>query len=121
MKTLFAIAAATFALSLPSHASAQSITDIGDRDAKSPSPEAQIHRPDRSQDWHMGGEHRRDRAAHYRIEDGRMKISFRCPDGEPAKDCADLLLQVLDRLQSGSSSDEGGYRDYDRRRPYRDR
>ena len=72
-------------------------------------------------DRHMGGEHRRDRGAHYRIQDGRMKISFRCPDGEPAQDCADLLLQVLDRLQAGGSSEEGGYRDYDRRRPYRDR
>ena len=71
-------------------------------------------------DRHMGGEHRRDRGAHYRIQDGRMKISFRCPDGEPAQDCADLLLQVLDRLQGGASED-GSYRDYDRRRPYRDR
>jgi hypothetical protein len=80
-----------------------------------------MHRHDRGHDRHMGREHRRDRGAHYRIEDGRMKISFRCPDGEPAQNCADLLLQVLDRLQAGGSSEEGGYRDYDRRRPYQDR
>ncbi|MCF6369097.1 hypothetical protein [Rhizobium halophilum] len=120
MKTLFALAAAAVALSLPGLASAQSITDVGRRDA-GPPPEAQMHRRDRSHDRHMGREQRRDRGAHYRIEDGRMKISFRCPDGEPAQDCADLLLQVLDRLQANGSSDEGGYRDYDRRQAYRDR
>lgn len=121
MKTLLALAATAVALSLPGLAWAQSITDVGGREAGPPTPEAQMHRPDRGHDRHMGREQRRDRGAHYRIEDGRMKISFRCPDGEPAQDCADLLLQVLDRLQAGGSSEEGGYRDYDRRRPYRDR
>ena len=121
MKTLLAIAVAAAALSLPTLVSAQSIKDIGGRESGPMPPEAQMPHPDRGHDRHMGAEHRRDQGAHYRIQDGRMKISFRCPDGEPAQDCADLLLQVLDRLQAGGSSDEGGYRDYDRRRPYRDR
>lgn len=117
MKTLLVIAAAAAALSMPSLVLAQSITDIGGRDSGPPPPEAEMHRPDQGHGRDVGKEHR---GAHYRIQDGRMKISFRCPDGEPAQDCADLLLQVLDRLQGGASED-GSYRDYDRRRPYRDR
>ena len=63
MKTLLAIAVAAAALSLPSLALAQSIKDIGGRESGPTPPEAQMPHPYR----HMGGEHRRDRGAHYRI------------------------------------------------------
>ncbi|KAB1083869.1 hypothetical protein F4V91_31060 [Neorhizobium galegae] len=58
----------------------------------------------------------RDRGARFRIENGRTTIDLRCADGEPTKDCADLLLQVLDRLQRGNSSYDSDSRDYGRDR-----
>ncbi|MGO7542408.1 hypothetical protein ACC680_27925 [Rhizobium ruizarguesonis] len=39
------------------------------------------------------------KAAHFRIEDGNTKIDLKCAEDEPMKACADLLLQVMDRLQ----------------------
>ncbi|MGK6316314.1 hypothetical protein [Neorhizobium sp. DT-125] len=66
-------------------------------------------------DWRMHPPVR-ERGARFRIETGRTTIDLRCPDGEPAKDCADLLLQVLDRLQ-GAPSDDRGRRGDDRERP----
>ena len=57
-----------------------------------------------------------ERGARFRIETGRTSIDLRCADGEPTKDCADLLLQVLDRLQGDTSSDSNDRRDYDRDR-----
>jgi hypothetical protein len=39
------------------------------------------------------------RAAHFRIMDGQTSIDLKCAEDEPAKACADLLLQVMDRLQ----------------------
>lgn len=122
MKNLIAMAAATLALALPTVASAQSITDMRGRDARPPA--AHMPGPDRHRDRPMAGrDDRRERGAHYRIQDGRMKISFRCADGEPAEDCADLLLQVLDRLQGEERSDDrrDRGRDDDRRRDSRDR
>lgn len=59
----------------------------------------------------------RERGARFRIENGRTTIDLRCADGEPTKDCADLLLQVLDRLQGGSSSEDNDGRGYDREQP----
>ncbi|MEN3150152.1 hypothetical protein ABCW43_22885 [Neorhizobium sp. IRAMC:178] len=53
----------------------------------------------------------RERGARFRIENGRTTIDLRCADGEPTKDCADLLLQVLDRLERGRSSDDSDSRD----------
>lgn len=37
-------------------------------------------------------------AAHFRITDGDTSIDLKCAENEPAKACADLLLQVMDRL-----------------------
>lgn len=120
MKSLIAMVAATLALSLPQVATAQSITDMRSRDAGPPA--AHMPGPDRHRDRPMAGrDDRPERGARYRIEDGRMKISFRCPDGEPAEGCADLLLQVLDRLQAGGPSDDRLSRDDGRRRHFRDR
>ncbi|KEQ03631.1 hypothetical protein GV67_13090 [Pseudorhizobium pelagicum] len=117
---LIAIAAATMALSLPHAASAQSITDMRGRDARPPAAERPP--PGRHRDRPMADrDDRQERGARYRIQNGRMKISFRCADGEPAQDCADLLLQVLDRLQAGGASGDKDSRDDDRRRLYRDR
>ncbi|MBY2983837.1 hypothetical protein [Rhizobium leguminosarum] len=39
------------------------------------------------------------KAAHFRIEDGNTRIDLKCAEDEPMKVCADLLLQVMDRLQ----------------------
>ncbi|TCU28381.1 hypothetical protein EV131_102213 [Rhizobium laguerreae] len=39
------------------------------------------------------------KAAHFRIEDGNTRIDLKCAEDEPMKACADLLLQVIDRLQ----------------------
>lgn len=119
MKILIAMAAVTLALSLPSVASAQSITDMRGQDA---GPQASREdRPDRHRGRPMADRgDRQERGARYRIQNGKMKISFHCPDGEPAEQCADLLLQVLDRLQADGASDERVSRGDDRRQLYRD-
>ncbi|MBY5620524.1 hypothetical protein [Rhizobium leguminosarum] len=39
------------------------------------------------------------KAAHFRIEDRNTRIDLKCAEDEPMKACADLLLQVMDRLQ----------------------
>ncbi|MBY3234348.1 hypothetical protein HFO17_07270 [Rhizobium laguerreae] len=39
------------------------------------------------------------KAAHFRVEDGNTRIDLKCAEDEPMKACADLLLQVIDRLQ----------------------
>ncbi|SCB56179.1 hypothetical protein GA0061105_1017 [Rhizobium aethiopicum] len=39
------------------------------------------------------------KAAHFEIEDGNTRIDLKCAEDEPMKVCADLLLQVIDRLQ----------------------
>ncbi|MBX4867081.1 hypothetical protein HJA87_04015 [Rhizobium bangladeshense] len=39
------------------------------------------------------------KAAHFEIEDGDTRIDLKCAEDEPMKVCADLLLQVIDRLQ----------------------
>ncbi|MBB3918330.1 hypothetical protein [Rhizobium fabae] len=48
------------------------------------------------------GQHRGpppSKAARFRIEDGDTRIDLKCAEDEPMKACADLLLQVMDRLQ----------------------
>jgi hypothetical protein len=78
---------------------------------------------DRSKsEWRMGATADRpsapDRGARFRVEDGDTKIDIRCAEDQPTKECSDLLLQVLDRLQAGGSSEDTGSRgDYDRGRP----
>ncbi|MBX4957313.1 hypothetical protein HJB56_22225 [Rhizobium lentis] len=39
------------------------------------------------------------KAAHFEIDDGNTRIDLKCAEDEPMKACADLLLQVIDRLQ----------------------
>ena len=38
------------------------------------------------------------KAAHFRLERGETAIDVKCADEEPMKACADLTLQMLDRL-----------------------
>lgn len=63
-------------------------------------------------DWRRGAMRHRppppppSRAAHFRIEDNGLKIDVKCSEDEPTKVCADLLLQILDRMDR--SSDSGG-------------
>ncbi|MDF0697160.1 hypothetical protein PYR71_11690 [Rhizobium sp. MC63] len=42
---------------------------------------------------------RPSKAAHFQIEDGNTRIDLKCAEDEPMKACADLLLEVIDRLQ----------------------
>jgi hypothetical protein len=42
---------------------------------------------------------RPSKAAHFQIEDGNTRIDLKCTEDEPMKACADLLLEVIDRLQ----------------------
>lgn len=55
--------------------------------------------------WHRGPEGRRppppSKAAHYRVETDDVKIDLKCADDEPAKACADLLMQTIDKLGVG--------------------
>lgn len=63
----------------------------------------------------------RERGARFHIEDGRTRIDIRCADGEPTKACGDVVLQILDRLQTPSADDNNSDRN-DRDRGYdRDR
>ena len=85
------------------------------RDAPPPAAPAEQDQDTVKGEWRMHPP-LRERGARFRIETGRTTIDLRCPDGEPAKDCADLLLQVLDRLQGDTSSDSNDRRDYDQDR-----
>lgn len=38
------------------------------------------------------------RGAHFRIEEGDIKINVKCADDEPMKACADILMQIIDGL-----------------------
>ncbi|MCJ9752489.1 hypothetical protein MOV61_17355 [Neorhizobium sp. BETTINA12A] len=92
-----------------------------DRSPKAPSPVTRELDADRDgNEWRMAPmadrSPPRERGARFRIENGRTTIDLRCADGEPTKDCADLLLQVLDRLQRGNSSYDSDSRDYGRDR-----
>jgi hypothetical protein len=50
------------------------------------------------------------KAAHFRVEEGDRKIDIKCADDEPTKVCADVLLQLIDKLSrpSAMSDDEQG-------------
>jgi hypothetical protein len=61
--------------------------------------------------WHRGPWGHRpppppSKAAHFRIEDGSVKIDVKCAEDEPMKACADELNQILKRLEGSSSTDE---------------
>ena len=38
------------------------------------------------------------KAAHFRVESGHTKIDVKCADDEPTKVCADVVLQIMDKL-----------------------
>ena len=40
------------------------------------------------------------KAAHFRLEHGDMALDVKCADDESMKACADLTLQMLDKLQA---------------------
>ena len=40
------------------------------------------------------------RAAHFRLQRGDAMVDVKCADEEPMKVCADLALQMVDRLQT---------------------
>jgi hypothetical protein len=41
-----------------------------------------------------------ERAAHFHLQHGDALIDVKCADEEPMKACADLALQMIDRLQA---------------------
>jgi len=53
--------------------------------------------------WRDGPHGRRmppppSKAAHFRIEDGERKIDVKCADDEPMKACADIMMQIIDKM-----------------------
>ncbi|MCZ7486752.1 hypothetical protein [Rhizobium rhizogenes] len=38
------------------------------------------------------------KAAHFRLEDGERKIDVKCADDEPMKACADIMMQIIDKM-----------------------
>jgi hypothetical protein len=55
--------------------------------------------------------------AHFRIEERGMLVEMQCPPGEQIRECSDVLMQILDRLDSDQGSDDGDRRGRDRDRP----
>jgi len=86
-----------------------------DRPPTAPAPGPRERSADRDGDeWQMrsmADRPPRERGARFRIENGRTTIDLRCADGEPTKDCADLLIQVLERLERRTSSEDSDSRD----------
>jgi hypothetical protein len=123
----FAFAAmATAALAQQAPAPAEQVAPAATQDHPSPppppgAPEAR-DRPDEMwprdhagqppkdasrQEMGMRGHHRPmppppSKAAHFRVEDGDKKIDVKCADDEPTKVCADVLLQLIDKLATSS-------------------
>jgi len=46
------------------------------------------------------------KAAHFRVENGGTKIDIKCADDEPTKVCADVLLQLIDKLAAPSDNED---------------
>jgi hypothetical protein len=38
------------------------------------------------------------KGAHFRLEDGETKIEIKCADDEPMKACADIMMQLIDKI-----------------------
>jgi hypothetical protein len=67
-----------------------------------------------------------ERGARIHVENGRTRVDLRCANSDSTKECADALVQILDRLQTsvstdnesgrGFSRDRGSDREYDRDR-----
>lgn len=50
------------------------------------------------------------KAAHFKIKSGGTMIDVKCADDEPTKVCADVLMQIMDKLQpSSDGSDDDRY------------
>jgi hypothetical protein len=66
-----------------------------------------------------------ERGARIHVENGRTRVDLRCADSDSTKECADALVQILDRLQSAPprdrDDDAGARRDRTRDRDDRDR
>lgn len=77
--------------------------DAGSRaDAPPPPPPPGAGGP-REAGWRDGPHGRRmppppSKAAHFRIEDGERKIDVKCADDEPMKACADIMMQIIDKM-----------------------
>jgi Ni/Co efflux regulator RcnB len=123
MKTMLLAAAAVVALPLTA-AVAQSVTEVPSRDEprrERPAEERERPRPPREKD-----ESRVDhttlakpaKGARFRIQRGETTIDVRCPDDSQLGECADILFQIMDRMNSNGGHDGNGR---DRDRPtYRD-
>lgn len=81
--------------------------DADDNDDAAPPPPPPPPPPrDAREHGHMRPEGHRpppppppSRAAHFHIKTGDTKIDVKCAENEPMKVCADLLLQILDRVE----------------------
>ncbi|KAA3522115.1 hypothetical protein DXM29_23050 [Agrobacterium tumefaciens] len=77
--------------------------DAGSRaDAPPPPPPLGPGGP-REAGWRDGPHGKRmppppSKAAHFRIEDGERKIDVKCADDEPMKACADIMMQIIDKM-----------------------
>lgn len=82
----------------PDDASMSPRVDADDDDDAAPPPpprDVREHRPMRP-DGHRPPP---SRAAHFHIKSGDTKIDVKCAENEPMKVCADLLMQILDRVE----------------------
>ena len=127
MKTILSVATVIMALSAgatlaqqPSDAPSPAPNALA---PESPPPAQQAAPPsdeDRPRsDWHRAHGERPmayPRAARFYVQDGDVKIRMKCAEDEPTKVCADLLLQMLDRLEGSSSSRGDRDRDHSRDR-----
>ncbi len=57
-----------------------------------------------------------ERGARIHIENGRTRVDLRCADSDSTKECAEALVQILDRLQAPSSTDGESGRGFNRDR-----
>ncbi|HCV71813.1 MAG TPA: hypothetical protein DHE23_10715 [Agrobacterium sp.] len=77
--------------------------DAGSRVDAPPPPPAPGPGGPREAGWRDGPHGRRmppppSKAAHFRIEDGERKIDVKCADDEPMKACADIMMQIIDKM-----------------------
>ncbi|NSY49198.1 hypothetical protein [Agrobacterium tumefaciens] len=77
--------------------------DAGSRADAPPPPPPPGPRGPREAGWRDGPHGRRmppppSKAAHFRIEDGERKIDVKCADDEPIKACADIMMQLIDKM-----------------------
>lgn len=80
------------------------------RDVPPPPPPGPRDMAMRGHDGHRPPPPPPSKAAHFRIEDGNTKIDIKCADDEPTKVCADVLVQIMDKLApSADRSDDDRY------------